>query len=182
MITELQARKLDRAFAHLDVDKNGTIEYQDLIDLASRLLSAFDTPPGSPKGQAILDSFEGFWDAMVAAADTDGDRRLTPEEWRNGMTGAFIERDGGFDQAMRPAVRAVIALQDRNGDGLVSVDEFRVMQSAFGTPDAEIEEAFRRIDTDENGTLSLDELAEAARQFYIGSDESAAGNWFFGAI
>ncbi|GIG70061.1 EF-hand domain-containing protein [Phytomonospora endophytica] len=182
MINDLQTRKLDRAFGHLDVDKNGSIEYQDLIDLASRLLSAFEVTPASDKGQAVLDSFEGFWDAMVAAADMDGDRRLSPQEWRAGMSGAFIERDGGFDRSMRPAVKAVADLLDTDGNGTLSIEEFRAMQRAFGTAAEDVEPAFARIDTDGSGELTVGELVEAARQFYIGADESAPGNSFFGPI
>lgn len=182
MINDLQTRKLDRAFGHLDVDRNGAIEYQDLIDLASRLLSAFDVAPDSGKGQAVLDSFEGFWDAMLAATDLDGDRRLSPQEWRAGMSGAFIERDGGFDQNMRPAVEAVADLLDTDGSGTLTIDEFRTMQHAFGTAAADVEAAFARIDTDGSGELTVDELVEAARQFYIGADEAAPGNSFFGPV
>ncbi|MFV2198646.1 EF-hand domain-containing protein [Nocardiopsis sp. LOL_012] len=175
-------RRLDHAFFHLDVDRNGYAEHDDLTALAARLMDLFGEAPGTAKGGALIDGFETFWQALLAAIDLDGDRRISPREWREGMVGAFAEREGGFDRCFRPAVVGALAMVDTDEDGSVSPDEWRRFQRAFGTSPEDAELSFARLDSDGDGTLSVDELVENARQFYTGTDESAVGNWFFGRV
>lgn len=179
MATEMQLRKLDKAFSHLDADGSGFVEEKDLTALGVRLLANFGTAHDEVKAIRIADGFGTFWDELASALDTDRDRKLTPQEWRHGMSTAFIHGDA-FDRSFRPGALAVIELADTDGDGVVSRDEFATMQRAFGTPAGEIDLAFDRLDTDGDGKLSVEELMEGARQFYVGADEDAVGNWFFG--
>lgn len=182
MITELQTRKLDRAFRQLDVDDDKYVERKDVVALATRIMSGFGELPTSEKGKRLLDAFDGFWQALIAETDHDHDGRISPQEWQAGMAGAFIEKGGGFDRILRPAAQAVLRMVDTDGDGAVKVDEFCTMQQAYGTPQEDAKLAFHAIDTNGDGSLSVDELVEAARQFYTSADETAAGNSLFGEI
>lgn len=73
-------------------------------------------------------------------------------------------------------------LADTDGDGYVGRDDFATMQHAFGTAREESDFAFDQLDRDGDGRLSLDELIEAVREFYVGEDDNAAGRWFFGRV
>ncbi|ASU81773.1 hypothetical protein CDO52_02295 [Nocardiopsis gilva YIM 90087] len=175
-------QRLDRAFGHLDVDGNGYAEHDDLIALAARLMAGFQETPESVKGRSLLDGFETFWQALLAAIDLDGDRRISPEEWRLGMVRAFADQPGDFDRCFRPAVVGALALADTDGDGVIDPDEWQVFQRAFGTSEENAVLSFECLDSDGNGTLSVDELVQSARQFYTGVDEEAVGNWLFGRV
>ena len=48
-LTSLQDRKLDPAFAHLDVDGDGQIEHEDVLALGARLLIGFGEAPTSTR-------------------------------------------------------------------------------------------------------------------------------------
>ncbi|MFE9926686.1 hypothetical protein ACFYQA_35605 [Streptomyces sp. NPDC005774] len=52
----------------------------------------------------------------------------------------------------------------------------------FRTPPADRAAAFRKLDADGNGTLSVDELLGALRQYYVGPETDAAGNWLYGPV
>ena len=182
MATIIQQRKLDKAFNHLDVDRDGYVEEKDLNELGVRLLANFGVGFDDPRAQKIVDGFGGFWTALADALDTDGDRRLSPQEYRDGMLAGFGGPDGTFDEHFRPGAMAVLELADTDGDGYVSRAEFAVMQHAFGTPADESDFAFDRLDLDGDGRLSLDEMIVAVREFYVGGDESAVGTWFFGRV
>ncbi|BCB91034.1 EF-hand domain-containing protein [Phytohabitans suffuscus] len=182
MATALQQRKLDKAFNHLDVDRSGYVEEQDLTDLGVRLLANFGVGSDDPRARRIADGFGSFWSALAEALDTDGDRRLSPQEYRDGMLAGFGRPDGGFDRHFRPGAMAVLELADTDGDGFVGRDEFATMQRAFGTSREESDFAFDRLDQDGDGRLSLDELIAAVREFYVGADDSAIGQWFFGRV
>lgn len=180
-ISELQDRKLNRAFEHLDMDRDGVIERDDLLGLAARFLLGFGEPPTSLRGKALLDNFDQLWAALVSRLDLDGDSRISREEFRRGMTTAFIEGPD-YESAFRPAVQAAARLCDADCDGMIDPSEFRTMHTAYGTPENDISMAFSAIDTDEDGMVTVTELVHAAREFYIGDDPRAGGTWLFGRI
>ncbi|GHJ43764.1 calcium-binding protein [Catellatospora sp. TT07R-123] len=177
----MQLRKLDKAFSHLDADGSGYVEQQDLHNLGVRLLANFGVDGDAPKARRMAEDFGMFWQELAKTLDVDHDRRLSLQEWRAGMTSAFVHGDA-FDRSFRPGALAVLRLADTDDDGLVSRDEFATMQRAFGTPVGEISLAFDKLDADEDGFLTVDEMMVGVRQFYIGADETAPGNWFFGTV
>ncbi len=182
MISNLQERKLDRMFGLLDRDTNNVLEYEDLLGYASRLMSAFSTVPTDPKGQAVLDGFHVFWQLLLSSIDLDGDRKITIDEWRAGMTAAFIADGGGFERGLRPAAQAVMALADTDGDGTVSRTEFQASAEAMGVAAGDREVAFDHLDTDGSGTLSVDELVGAVKEYVISADPDVRGNWLLGPV
>lgn len=181
MTTTLLDLKLDRAFGHLDVNANGYIEHDDVVALVARLVAGFREVPDSPRSKALAEGFEDFWRSLLVAVDADGDRRLTPEEWNDGMVRAFVDADSGFERHLRPAVEAVVRLADADGDDRIALPEFQVMQKAFGTRPAEVRDAFDHLDADGDGALTVDELIDAARRYYTGKGK-ATGDWLFGRI
>jgi Ca2+-binding EF-hand superfamily protein len=180
--TKLLDRKIDRCFGHLDVNRDGKIQGGDLVALAARLLSNFAIPADSPKGQQVTRTFADWWRALVSKMDADGDKEITPEEFRAGMRATFVTPSEGFDEIFRPAAQAIIEVSDTDDDGVVSRHEFRRVQEAFGTPSNKIDEAFVRLDADGDGFLSHQEIMQAFREYYTQEDATNPGNWLFGSI
>jgi Ca2+-binding EF-hand superfamily protein len=178
----LLSRKHDRSFGHLDRNGTGFIERNDIIGLGERVLSAVDEPAGSPRGKELLEAFAGVWRVLVAACDHDTDGKLDAREYHIGMTWAFVEDPAGYNRVFQPAVIALMELADTDGDGSLQPGEFRALQTAFGTPEGEIGEAFASLDRDNSGSLTIDELLRAARQFYTAPDDREPGNGLFGRI
>jgi len=174
--------KLAHAFKQLDVNQNGQIELDDLLELGNRVLTALKVAPESADGRALAAAYEQLWGALVREADTNHDGMLSPQEYVTAMRSAFFERHGGFDEAFRPAATITVKLADADGDGAVTPRDFEILLSAFQATPADAELAFGHLDTDGDGTLSVDELIEAARHFYAGDDPDAPGNWLFGRI
>lgn len=172
--------RLRKSFGFFDIDGSGHVDYDDTIAMAARITSAFGVAPDSVKGRALADGFEVFWNALLAALDLDGDRRISPDEYRTGMVGAFGEADGDFDHGLRPVVVAIIDVADTDDSGILERAEFQRLQQAIGNPQVHAAEAFTRLDRNGSGTLSRDELVEAARDFHTGTDPDARGNWLFG--
>ncbi|MFI6497066.1 EF-hand domain-containing protein [Nonomuraea typhae] len=181
MAIDLRNHKLDRAFEHIDVSGTGEIERADLLGLGARILVGFGESPTSAAGTRLVDSFDGIWAALSQALDRDRDTRMSREDFHRAMATAFIEGEG-FDTVFRPAIQVVAELCDADGDGLIGPGEFRTMLSAFGTAYDDVDEAFDRLDRSGRGVLAVTELVEAARQYYVGDDPHASGNWLFGPL
>ncbi|MCX4693258.1 EF-hand domain-containing protein [Streptomyces sp. NBC_01408] len=184
MTTDLLDRKLERAFTHLDADGSGGIDEHDIIALGSRLLSALAEPADSPKATQVMTGLVGFWQELFTELDLDRDGKVTPEEYKLGMTRLYADGGPAYDRSFRPMMEAFLTVVDTDGDGRISPEEFHKGQEAFDTrlSFTDTETLFRRIDTDGDGTLSVDELLAAVREYYTGTDEEAPGNLLFGEL
>ncbi|QQA43649.1 EF-hand domain-containing protein [Pelagovum pacificum] len=94
------------------------------------------------------------------AADTDGDGTLTAEE----MTAAAEAMRAERQQQM---VARMISRLDANGDGVLSVEEFR-MPAPRPT-------MFSRLDTDENGAISPAEFEQARERMHAFAERRGPG-------
>ncbi|MGW6707949.1 EF-hand domain-containing protein [Streptomyces sp. NPDC054956] len=184
MTNDLLDRKLDRAFTHLDVNADQVIDEHDIIGLGSRLLSALGEPATSPKATEVMGGLVDFWQELFTELDIDRDGKVTPEEYKQGMTRLYSGGGAAYDKSFRPMVRAMLLVVDTDGDGRVSPEEFHKAQLAFdtklGREDADA--LFARIDKNHDGFLSVDELLDAVREYYTGDDEDAPGNLLFGEL
>lgn len=181
MPTDLQVLKIDRSFAHIDVDGNGVITRDDLQGLGARLLVGFGASPAGDRGRRVADSFDDLWETLAAAVDLDRDSRITPGEYRTSVIVSFIDGDR-FEPVFRPAIEAVLALADTDADGFLGPEEFQLVHEAFGRSGEDSEHAFAALDLDADGALSRDELLRAARDYYTSADPGAIGNLLFGRL
>lgn len=182
MTNDLLDRKLERAFTHLDADRSGVIDADDIIALGSRLLTALAEPADSPKATLVMGGLADFWQDLFTELDLDRDGKVTPEEYKVGMTRLYAQGGPAYDRSLRPMMRAILTIVDTDGDGRISPEEFHRAQEAFDTDlsPAHTEALFHRIDADGDGTLTVDELLGAVREYYTGTDEDAPGNLLFG--
>ena len=181
MVTDLQIEKLDRAFDHIDADHSGDIERDDLIGLGSRVLLGFGESPTSSRGKLLLDRFDELWTEIAAHADIDGSGAISPAEFRTAMIAAYIDGQR-FDQTFRPATAAIAAVCDPDDDGSIQLEQFQILQAAFGTPEADALTAFSLLDRDNNGSISVEELLMAAHEYYTSADPQALGNSLYGPL
>ncbi len=184
MTNDLLDRKLERSFNRLDADGNGVIDATDIIALGSRLLTALSEPDDSPKADAVMRGIANFWQDLFTELDIDRDNKVTPEEYKVGMTRLYGQGGPAYDRSFRPMMQAILTVVDTDNDGRISPEEFHKAQEAFDTelsPD-DAEALFRRIDANGDGTLTVDELLDAVRDYYTGTDEDAPGNLFFGEL
>jgi Ca2+-binding EF-hand superfamily protein len=180
-LTSLQDLKLNRAFAHLDVDGDGQVEREDVLALGARLLIGFGEAPTSTKGRDLLATLEGMWDSLLDELDVGREGRLTTDDFRDGMAGAFVH-GGDYAPVLGAALDAIARLCDTDDDGRIGLDELRTLHDAFGLDEGAAIVAMARLDLDGSGRITTAELAEAAREFYTSDDPEALGNWLFGSL
>ncbi|GAA5012378.1 EF-hand domain-containing protein [Streptomyces hyderabadensis] len=182
MESAIQQEKVMLLFKQLDTDADGFIDRRDVSALAQRILSGVGEDGDSPKGRELLSAFDQVWEQLARDADADRDGRVSREEFTQGMRAGQLTSQDAYDRYFHPGVAAAYRVIDRDGDGVVSRAEFGALQQAFGTPADQVDQIFGQFDTDGNGLLDATETTRHARDFYLSTDPSAAGNGLFGPL
>src|SRR5262249_23948604 len=83
---------------------------------------------------------------------------------------------------MGALAEAFLAIADADGDGRLSPSDFRAFQGAHfpHLTEADANEAFAHLDTDDDGYLSAEEVVRAIIEYWSSSDPDAPGNWWMG--
>ncbi len=175
MMTEFQIRKMDVLFDAYDGNKDGYLEATDFDRPAER----FDARMGTTgPGERPSAWWRGFWQGMTPLADSDG--RVSRAAWLAYLDGVWSD-PATFDQLIQGGVSLYIAVVDTNGDGMLSLDEYRHLFYALSLDEGMVDDIFPRLDADGDGYLSREELAQRVREFYD-NDPDAPGNWLMGAF
>lgn len=180
MLTEFQQRKLSNLFAIHDLDHDGALRRDDYVEYTRRLAAERGLPPGSAKHDELLSKFLGFWNALNQGADANGDNRVTLPEWLTFFDRMLTARNATVD--LRPIGDSVFGMLDKNGDGVITIEEYRWLFSSGGVSPALADDSFRRIDVDRDGRVTPSELSSHLSEFFLSNDPAAPGNWLFGPV
>ncbi len=170
--------RLERRFALLDRDRDGTVGAADYALLGERLTAAAGLPADDAVGAALRGALAVLWDRIAARAGAGDDGTVTRAQWMASVTNGDGP-DPGVDRALAEVVRTTLVAFDPDGLGHWDKVGFDRFAQAHGMSEPDTEGAFEHLDPDGTGTLSYDVLQRSAREFY-GSDEDAPGTWLFG--
>jgi len=176
MLTDLQTRKFTRMFNAFDADHSGYLEFADVQTILTNLAQLNGIVAGSPEYEAAQSSFRTRWEHTRQFADTNRDDRVTLDEWL-AYCSALIQSPEMFEQDMGSLISSNARLMDRDGDGLISLEDFAAVR---GNLDSDNTAVFQRLDLNGDGYISREEFIASYRQFFLSDDPDAPGSWFFG--
>ncbi|MEW1912044.1 EF-hand domain-containing protein [Kitasatospora sp. NPDC085895] len=170
MTTSVQLQRAQKRFDLWDVNGDGRIDRADWDAEAQRILQAFGEVPTSPAGRQLMDAYLGMWGFFADKAGIDEQTgALTPEQFNHIAEEHILENGGaGFGRVVKPTIQAIVELVDVDGDGQVNPAEFKMWMDAIGVEGVQPAEAFRQIDTNGDGQLSVEELVQAVRAYHLG--------------
>ncbi|GHF94369.1 MULTISPECIES: EF-hand domain-containing protein [Amycolatopsis] len=169
MTTAVSTDRLRQRFAKWDVDGSGTLERSDFEREAERVAGKFGAQPQSREAVALRDAFRNLFDFHAREAGVPPNGSVTEEQFlRINEKLMFSEGEASFNRVLRPVMQAIVGLCDRNDDGMINREEFIAYLQGVGVDQSAAQEAFRQIDTDNSGELTVDELLAAVRNFHYG--------------
>ena len=93
--------------------------------------------------------------ALLAAADADGDKRISLTEYARVFADDLKKRVSPQEEEV---LRKQFALLDDNGDGYISKSELRKSAKTLGFTSAELLQTLALADMDGDGTISFEEF------------------------
>lgn len=176
-------RKLNRRFQTFDHDGDGYIEKYDFELSITHLADEFGLDPDDPARLRLHDLSQGLWQRLVTEADTDADGRISPDEYKIAFRQGLISTPTTFDDHYKPYLEAVLAVVDVNGDGQFDEDEYvRWTGVMFHLAEPQARESFRRLDGDDDGLVTVEQVLDAIHEYYFDEYPGSAGSWLLGPL
>ncbi|MFE7135772.1 EF-hand domain-containing protein [Streptomyces sp. NPDC057638] len=147
-------------FSLFDADGNGFLEPADFALMATRTVAAL---PGADQRAAreLFDAFREYGETLVSELDTDGDGRVSPEEFT-----AVVLDPGRFGAAVDRFARALSGIGDPDGDGFVTRPDFLALMTAIGFQRPNIEALFASFEPAGGDRVPAAAWAAEIRDFY----------------
>jgi len=180
-ISAARERKLRKRFRLRDTDQDGYLTWDDFEATARQLVEGFALSPDAPRSRAVMDTYREFWQQFLVPMDTDGDGRVSEQEYLAAFAGGLMS-DSSFDRVYRPHLDAVVRLADTDGDGVLSHAEFGRLMSMYGAAEVDVTAEFDKADTNGDGQLSTDEILAVVRGFFLDDDTDTPGSRLFGKV
>ncbi|GAA3385764.1 MULTISPECIES: EF-hand domain-containing protein [Streptomyces] len=173
--------KLDRSFDVFDSDRDGRLDKSDVIGLSDRLAESLGLTPDDVAG--LRDSLGQLWDTVFQRMDRNDDGGVDRQEFRAAFRARIVTDQNRIWERIRNMSNAWTELGDRDGDGMLSRDEYTsLLHGMFRLPRQTFDEAFDRLDVDGDGQLSREEISSAMKEYYTSENHAARGNQFFGRL
>ena len=179
MLTDFQKRKLNYLFDLYDVDKNGFVEQEDFEQVVRNLATTLRLQPGSPEYTRLHAGHMAIWNNVQQLGGAPGSQRVTREEFVNGYDRLLSNKDT-FLATIGNFADVFLELSDQDRDGRLSQQEYVANLRGFNADEAAATEAFRKVDLDGDGYLSLDQITRYVEEFFYSDDPQAPGNWMLG--
>jgi juvenile hormone diol kinase len=179
MISEFRKSKLQRAFGRMDRNGDGVVERADCEQIAREIAATQGWGDGSSELEELLTVFRMLWGSYWLPGDSDGDGKLTFDEYL-----AHQEKLHAGDDAFGTFARTVgeplwLAL-DIDPDDQVTEAEFVVFLGAQGVDETAAKSAFAKLDSNGDGRMSRDEFSRHHWAYFSSDDPDDPGNSFFG--
>lgn len=177
MLSEYHRKKLLHHFRCLDADNSGFIAKEDAEIFAERFAKLRNAEPGSEIHKNLLSQWLYVWENFWSKADADGDGKVSPEEFCQG-----IEKQVSSPDFSDPLIETLFDIVDLDSNGQISQQEHRLFLGAFEM-DAETSAfVFSKLDINQDGILTKEEFVSAKKQFLTEKEPGAVGNWFWGNV
>ncbi|GAA4811599.1 EF-hand domain-containing protein [Streptomyces ziwulingensis] len=162
--------RVQLVFSLFDADGNGYLDPDDFTLMGSRVVAAVPAAESAVRDR-LLDAFRRYGDTLVSELDTDGDGRVSPEEF----TSVVLDPER-FGAAVDEFAQALSAMGDPDDDGYVTRPDFLALMTAIGFEPRNIEALFDAFGPVEGDRVSAAVWADGIRDYYRPDKSGIAGD------
>jgi len=178
MLGTIQKTNLNRVFDTLDVTSTGHLDASDFQTLAQRMRAL--RPDMDQQTQKDIDqAFTDWWETFRDATDTDTDGQISRDEFI-GAVDRGLQNDPAYVERMVHVSQVTFRAADIEGNGRLTPEQVERLYHAFGVNTAYSSDTFARIDSNGDGSVTIEEYVQAAREVYLSNDPTAPGAVMFG--
>ena len=165
-------------FLCLDRNGNGRVDRSDLGHYASVVRERLRLDPDAPKLVRLRATTQALWAALTGPVVGAGTASVRLDE----LVGFFVsvceqtQHGGQLPRSARDHILVTFAVLDFDGDGYISEAEYALYLTAIGS-DADSGAAFRHLDPDGAGRISLETIEARYREWICAGEPSAHGNY-----
>lgn len=178
MLTDLQRRKLTRAFHVTDNDHNGFVESADLDRIVERLREVLRLSEDSVRYSDLRMHYSALWASLGTAIRDPKRNGITLDEWL--ASGELLFQSSAFARTANKLMDFLWFILDDNGDGVISLEEYTVFLEAHGLSHDYAPDLFTRLGKAPGDFLSRDDVMQLVREFCWGETGEEPGGFIFG--
>ncbi len=178
MLSQLRRRKLARFFEVLDHNHDGILDPEDFEQTIQKILKMREWKWNNPEYEELQFFWTGFSNRLQVWADRNGDGKITPKEWFWYLEQMLDNFEARYIK--KALVSITVTTMDFNQDKQISCQEFSQFCQIYEIEKSEAYETFSKLDLNEDGYLTEEELIKLLDEFLYSEDPQAKGNWFFG--
>lgn len=172
--------KLSQFFTQvLDQTGDGFLELGDLHTLARTVCWDLDLP--EEREAEVFAAFKDWWEHMSSTMDTDGDGKITCEEFVTATMHGCDTDPTYLDRGVHHTMRTLFRAADTDGNGVLDAEEYRILFGKRVHP-AELSHGFQRLDHDGDGTVTEEQFITGFTEFFTARTNLAAGSHLLGCI
>ena len=180
MLSEIQQKKINHLFNVLDINKNGSLQLDDFVQVSEDIIEHLNVDRNSRAGQLILIRANRLFVQLLI--DT-GQPELSISLWdwmKFFEKEVSAEKSGSLDSYIFRTTFHLFALFDLNDDNQISMEEYSNMWSIYRIPKESCDKSFRLLDHNNDLVISAEEMISGLNDFFTSSDPGAPGNFIFG--
>lgn len=169
----MRPEALDRVrliFRLFDVDGSGDLRANDFRLMAANVVAAVPEA-GEAAKDAMVAAFERYWTTLVTELDTDHDGRITFDEYSK-----CVLSPQRFDATIAQFARALAALGDPDGDGLIEREVFVALMTAIGFDLPNIHALFDAFEPDDTDRIPVPVWVRGIEEYYSPDMAGIAGD------
>lgn len=178
----LQIKKFTLMFNNFDYNKDGFVERADHNAVVDRACTLRGLTAGTAEYEELHGRLSGIWDMFEQNVDSDGDGKVTLDEWLAFYELMIQAPEDQFMGVIVGGVSSMIDMADADGDGALSAEEYKLYLDIFGADSSQSDSYFAKLDEDGDGKINRDEMLKHLQDWYRSTDISVAGNYLAGPI
>lgn len=186
-IMSFYEKKMKHFFKFLDATKDGVINADDISAQVNNLMTREGYSLDSQEAIQAKALHEGVYGQLIQDADVNNDGVISPDEFVDYWNGVLemVKKD---DPAAKPilnyfymTIDTEFEVMDKDSSGTIGFDEYvRYIESYDGIVEFDRQGAFSSFDKNNDEQLSIGEVHQIFKEFFLMDDVNADGNWFYG--